>query len=34
MKKTSIDPKTRIKLNFQDRKNDAKIDKNTTILAF
>jgi hypothetical protein len=34
MKKTKKDPKTRIKLNFQDKKNNAKNDKNKTILAF
>jgi hypothetical protein len=34
MKKTTKDPKIKIKLNFQDKKNIAKIDKNTTIFAY
>jgi hypothetical protein len=34
MKKINNDPNTKIRLNFQDKKNNAKIDKNITILAY
>lgn len=34
MKKTNNVPNTRIKLNFQDKKNNAKIDKKITIFAY
>lgn len=34
MKKINNDPNKSIKLNFQDKKNNANIDKNITILAY